>query len=1067
MAKRPPRKAADPSKVALELLARRRALHLAHKTLVDDRWAQFQQASARRYPDRAQGPQRQALERVLARGKWPGRAALILRSGLWDQGLSNGLGREAGATRGLIAYVRAGPDSNAHPRALFDQTWYLERSADLAGTRWAPLAHYLVAGDREGRDPHPLFDQAGYRAQHAQAIAASGLTALQHFVFSGARQGLGPHPLVDPRHYVGQAEDVARSGENPLVHYLREGWRLGYDPHPLFAGNWYLQQNPDVAERGMPPLLHYVTSGAGEGRHPHPLFDAGWYADRYREVTALGATPLAGFLTHGRTERRDPSTHFDSAFYLAQTPAANQADHPILHYLSTGAFEGLSPAADFDEIGYLAAHPEAADLFVTALEHWILSRAPKPDPGAGHILAGGSDAGLFEQLRAGRARDPGLYDTQAYRDLVTERRRLTASAIEGVKLKPLKLIKLAPKDLEAAASGLTFTKPRKPVASIIIPAFNNLKFTLECLLSLQAAGGLDRAEIILIDDASTDLTIELLAKVPGLTLLTNAENLGFIRTCNRAAETAKGEFVVFLNNDVQVRPNWLAALLSPFQGKPDVGAVAPKMLFPDGRLQEAGARIAVDGTAEMIGLFEDPALPRWNVRREVDYASGACLAVRREVFADLGGFDLAFAPAYCEDSDLCFRLRARGLKVIYEPTSEIVHHLSVTASSIDADYKIRLATRNQQTFVQRWGEQLDALNTVRTIAFHLPQFHAIPENDRWWGAGFTEWTNVTRALPNYRGHYQPHLPADLGFYDLSEAGALKRQGELAARYGIGGFCHYFYWFSGGRRVLEKPLEHLLTGAAGDFPFCLCWANENWTRTWDGQSGDVLLAQTYEEGDAEALIAAMGPFLKRPNYIRVNGKPLVLLYRPGLLPDAKLWAAHWRDWCTKNGVGDIYLAFVESFELAGGATDPASLGFDASVEFPPAGAATLIHPPGPLYNARFEGRVNDYRQLVRRSMAEPTPAHTRFRGAMPGWDNTARRQDHGWAYHHASPGAFQAWLESQFAETRRQNFGEERIVFINAWNEWAEGAHLEPDQRYGHGWLEAVKNAADADLLGKS
>ncbi|MES2341262.1 MAG: glycoside hydrolase family 99-like domain-containing protein [Pseudomonadota bacterium] len=1064
MTKRPTRKKTEISAVATELLDRRRALHAAHVALAQDRWKRFQAAAARRQWDRERGRLEQRFDLTLARGKWPGRVALILRSGLWTFGLDKGLGREGGATRGVIAYVRAGPDSNAHPKALFDQTWYIEKNPDLAGTAWAPLAHYLVAGDKEGRDPHPLFDLADYRSRHAVKIAASGLTALQHFVFTGAREGFDPHPLFDLRHYVGQAEEVARSGENPLAHYLREGWRLGYEPHPLFSGAWYLQQNPDVAERGVPPLLHYVTSGAGEGRPPHPLFDTGWYADRYRDATALGASPLADFLAHGREGGRDPSAHFDSAFYLEQNPQAPAGVHPVLHYMATGAFEGASPAADFDELAYLAANPQAAEAPISALEHWALSRAPKPDPGAGHARAGGSDVGLFEQLRGARNRDASLYDVQAYRDLTTERRRIEDGRKAGLKVKPLKLIKIT--DLEKGAAGLAFETCAQPAASIVIPAYNNLKFTLECLASLQAAGGLDDTEVIVIDDASADETSAVLAKVPGLTLLTNPENLGFIRTCNRAAQAARGEVVIFLNNDVQVRPGWLSALLAPFDEETGVGAVAPKMLFPDGRLQEAGARIAPDGTAEMIGLFEDPALPRWNVRREVDYASGACLAVRRKVFAELGGFDLAFAPAYCEDADLCFRLRERGLRIIYEPTSEIVHHLSVTANSIDAGYKMRLATRNQQAFVERWGERLEALNTIRTIAFHLPQFHAIPENDRWWGAGFTEWTNVTRALPNYRGHYQPHLPADLGFYDLSDAQALRRQGELAARYGIGGFCHYFYWFSGGRRVLEKPLEHLLTGAAGDFPFCLCWANENWTRTWDGQSGDVLLAQTYEEGDAEALIAEMGPYLKRPNYIRVNSKPLVLLYRPGLLPDAKLWAAHWRDWCAQNGVGEIYLAYVESFEMAGGATDPASLGFDASVEFPPAGSQALIHPPGPLYNARFEGRVNDYRQIVRRYMAEAVPPHTRFRGAMPSWDNTARRQDNSWSHHHATPGAFQAWLEAMFADTRRQNFGEERIVFINAWNEWAEGAHLEPDQRYGHGWLEAVKNAADAALLDK-
>jgi len=1066
LAKRPVKQKPDPA-AADALLAKRRALHKARMVVAEDRWNRFRKAAGRRVGVAEKGPTEQRFDLMLARAKWPGRAALIARSGLWDFRLDRNLGREGGPVKGLINYVRAGPDSAAFPKALFDQTWYLEKNPDLAGTRWAPLAHYLVAGDREGRDPHPLFDLRDYRGRHAVKVAATGLSALQHFVHRGAAEGFDPHALFDLRYYVGQAEEVADSGENPLTHYLREGWRRGYDPHPMFSGDWYLAQNPDVAGREMAPLLHYVTSGAVEGRSPHPLFDAIWYGEHYRDAAPLGSNALAHFLEFGAEQRRNPSAHFDVAFYLEQNPAAPDDVHPVIHYLMEGAFEGVSPAADFNEATYLVEHPEAADSPVAGLVHWALSRAPKPQPGALGRSAGGGE-GLFEQLRsAGRARDAGAYDIQAYRDMTLERRRMRERAIAKVKPKKPKLICVAEKDVEKVAGELAFEAVSRPRVSIVIPAYNNLTFTLECLAALRAGGGLERAEVIVIDDASADATSAVLAGIAGLKLITNPENLGFIRTCNRAAEKARGEFLVFLNNDVQVRPGWLEALLAPFAEEKDVGATAPKMLFPDGRLQEAGGRIGVDGTAEMIGLFEDPDQPRWNVRREVDYASGACLMVRRKVFAELGGFDLAFAPAYCEDADLCFRLRERGLRVIYEPTAEIVHHLSVTANSIDAGYKRRLATRNQQAFVERWGERLEALNAVRTIAFHLPQFHANPDNDRWWGAGFTEWTNVTRALPNYRGHYQPHLPADLGFYDLANPETLKRQAELAGRYGVSGFCHYFYWFSGGRRVLEKPLEPLLDSQEGDFPFCLCWANENWTRTWDGQERDVLLAQTYETGDAQALIADMAPYLARPNYIRVNGKPLVLIYRPGLLPDAPAWAKAWRDHCRKAGLGEIYLAFVESFENAWAKTDPRSLGFDASVEFPPSGAGALIHPPGPLYNARFEGRVNDYRTLVRRYLEQEPPAHTRFRGVMPSWDNTARRQDGGWVYQHATPGAFQAWLEATFEETRRQNFGDERIVFVNAWNEWAEGAHLEPDQRFGHGWLEAVRNARDADLADRS
>ncbi|MDZ4053522.1 MAG: glycoside hydrolase family 99-like domain-containing protein, partial [Phenylobacterium sp.] len=871
---------------------------------------------------------------------------------------------------------------------LFDQAAYLARAPELAGSRWAPLAHYLALGDGVGLDPHPLVSVADYRLRHSEALETSGLSVLQHYLLVGAAQGLDPHPLFDVRHYVGQCEAVAASGEDPLTHYLREGWRQGLDPHPLFANDWYLERHPEVAAAGIAPLLDYVTGGADLGRDPHPLFDGAWYAERYRDLRAPGFNPLAHFVRFGTREHRVPCPHFDTAYYLQQDGAAG---------------EGLWPAADFDEAAYLLANPDAAASPYSSLEHWARHDGAKPVPLAGSGLQGA--AALFDQMRsASRARDPAAYDLQAYEDLAATWRRVQAERVEQFVPTAPPMVSITG-DLAAAARKIVLPSPALPRVSIIIPAYNNLKFTLECLQALAQAGGLDAAETLVIDDASRDDTAAVLPLVKGLRVVTNAENQGFIRTCNRAAAEARGDLLIFLNNDVQVRDGWLGPLVEALDD-PKVGAVAPKMLFPDGRLQEAGARINADGTSEMIGLFQDPGLPRWNVAREVDYASGACLAVRRADFAALDGFDLAFAPAYCEDADLCFRLRERGAKILYEPRSEIIHHLSVTANSIDSGYKLRLATRNQQRFVARWAHRLDALNQVRTIAFHLPQFHAIPENDRWWGAGFTEWTNVTRALPSYRGHYQPHLPADLGFYDLSDPAALKRQTALAARYGLGGFCFYYYWFSGGRRVLETPLNHLLAEDGPDFPFCVCWANENWTRTWDGQEQDVLLAQTYAPEDAVALITDMAPLMARPNYIRVDGRPLLVIYRPGLLPDAAAWAKAWRETARTLGLGEIYLAFVETFDVAGTYPDPADMGFDAAIEFPPMGAAQPINLPGPLQNRAFSGVVSDYCELVRHFLKAPTPGHTRFRGVAPSWDNTARRQDNAYVFHHASPGAFQ-------------------------------------------------------------
>ena len=203
----------------------------------------------------------QRVDNLLGKGAWPVRALLISRSGLWLPGLKSGLGADPARAVGLLSYVRSGPDPAVQPKALFDQAWYLANHRELADSRWPPLVHYLVEGDRDGATPHPLFDLHGYRSRHAVKIAASRQTALQHFLFAGAGQGFDPHPLFDLRYYVGQCAEVARTGENPLIHYLRKGWREGLDPHPLFSGVRYLERNPHAAGAGTAPLLHFVTAG--------------------------------------------------------------------------------------------------------------------------------------------------------------------------------------------------------------------------------------------------------------------------------------------------------------------------------------------------------------------------------------------------------------------------------------------------------------------------------------------------------------------------------------------------------------------------------------------------------------------------------------------------------------------------------------------------------------------------------------------------------------------------------------------------------------------------------------
>ena len=356
-------------------------------------------------------------------------------------------------------------------------------------------------------------------------------------------------------------------------------------------------------------------------------------------------------------------------------------------------------------------------------------------------------------------------------------------------------------------------------------------------------------------------------------------------------------------------------------------------------------------------------------------------------------------------------------------------------------------------FVSRRSGTLPTPLPATVVAFYLPQFHPIPENDAWWGEGFTEWHNVTRALPQFEGHQQPRLPGELGFYDLRLADAMRRQMQLAREYGIGAFCSYFYWFA-GKTLLETPLQQWLADPTLNLPLCLCWANENWSRRWDGRADDILIGQRHSPADDLAFIEHVARYLADPRYLRVESKPLLLVYRPGLLPDPKATAAHWREWCRANGIGEIHLAYVQSFDRV----DPRTIDFDAAGEFPPNNTTPApITARQHLLNPDYRGDVHDWRELARQSMAQPEPAYPRYPGVNPGWDNEPRRSGGGRVFAHASPRGYRDWLRHAIGAAQRR-FPAQPLVFVNAWNEWAEGAVLEPDTRLGHAWLEATRAA---------
>jgi lipopolysaccharide biosynthesis protein len=359
----------------------------------------------------------------------------------------------------------------------------------------------------------------------------------------------------------------------------------------------------------------------------------------------------------------------------------------------------------------------------------------------------------------------------------------------------------------------------------------------------------------------------------------------------------------------------------------------------------------------------------------------------------------------------------------------------------------------------------------KTIAFYLPQYHPITENNQWWGKGFTEWSNVTKAQPFFKGHQQPHLPADLGFYDLRLPEVRQMQVDLAKAYGVDGFCYYHYWFN-GKRLLERPFNEVLNSGQPDFPFCLCWANENWTRRWDGLDQELLMEQVYGEEDDRQHLRWLAQAFQDPRYIRVQGKPLFLVYRAAKMTDPLRTTETWRQEADRLGIGELFLCKVESSPQE--QTDPKLAGFDASVEFQPDWKRlgmplqrgrkwNLARKLGLSESAYINHKIFDYADIVEKMLAKPTVDYQRFPCVTPSWDNTARRKQNATILHNATPEIYEYWLQQVVQRSIVKSHSHSHqtidpIIFINAWNEWAEGNHLEPCQRWGHAYLEATRRA---------
>jgi len=613
-------------------------------------------------------------------------------------------------------YLEHGDAENLDPCALFDTAWYRQHYPDVAAEGVNALEHYLTYGTDERRSPHPLFDVAWYLSQtpHPENIA----NPLLHYVQAGAAAGQSPHPIFDAAWYLSQTADPDAAA-CALRHYIETGAHAGLSPHPLFDPNWYLSQTDDP-DAHVCPLRHYVEHGSAHGLLPHPLFDPAWYR-LTQMVAGLEEEPLCHFLRGGDKDNLDPNPLFSTSWYRGRYADVGVTEvNALCHYVLHGGREGRDPHPAFSNDDYLNRFPDCVETGQAPLVH-ALSRNPAAarwQPAAPVKVAapqqsrfvGGAPAGTTFRVPLAR-RDVAAFLTAEF-DAGAARKVIDYFDIVD------RLHSLEP-DTDARWDELDRLIARmhhlsenaddeRPIeASVIVPVYNQVAYTIACVLALLEHKGLRKLEIIIGDDVSTDETSRVFSAVSGVVrYVRHEQNGGFLLNCNRTSLRAAGTYIVLLNNDTFVLDQWLDHLLAPFEQFSGVGLVGSKLLNADGSLQEAGGIIWNDGSGWNFGRAQDATLPEFNYLKDVDYISGASIAVPRRLWEELGGFDQRYVPAYSEDADLAFTLRARGLRTLYSPFSMVIHHEGVSHGRDVAVGLKAYQIENQTKFVSKWHATL-------------------------------------------------------------------------------------------------------------------------------------------------------------------------------------------------------------------------------------------------------------------------------------------------------------------------------------------------------------------------
>ena len=933
------------------------------------------------------------------------------------------------------------------PYPLFDIKWYRHLNPDIPANKLT-LEHYLSEGWRTLKSPHPLMSIEYYFQQNPD-IKFAGLEPLTHFVTKGWKEGRNPHPLFDVKFYCSQISGFHLFKVDPLTHYVTIGWKQGLRPNKIFDPDWYMRSNADVKESGQEPLTHYLRTGWKEHRRPTPSFDAEAY--RLRHGLPADTNPLLDYVLHGQQRILSSGTsnmdvrHWQSNARLTN-PAELVLERPI------GIFVHLLYDGVADEIAsYLARIELPKKVYVTTdtdqKKVWIAETFDRysVDAEIAVVPNRGFDIApfLFGFPRQILEHDiclkihgkKAVHNSPSFGE--GWRHHLFGDLIgDAIRVRSI---------VNAFISD--------PELGVLIPpywkellAWLGIGANYEPMRRLLTRLGIDHDPGQEIDyPAGSMFWFRPEALSPLFELNLQWSDFGEPTTQNDGT-LAHGVERCFLFFCAQANRKWafLPRRQAAFERSREetFRLIKESGLFDEVYYRETYPDIAAAGL--------DP-LTHWvdtGIREGRDPSASFSVSYYMRV--------IRMGSQAVVDPLLHYILEGRAMGLPTKRPSR------VSASIVVDDlYKAYVPAETGRQYV---SETMPVVrqSDVRVIAFYLPQFHPFAENDKFWGRGFTEWTNTTKAVPMFKGHYQPRLPGELGFYDTRLKQVLARQIELAKQYGIHGFCLYHYFFD-GKPLMRAPYNLLLANPDLDIPFCLNWANEPWTVRFDGLSTKtgVLLDQKHSPEDDLAFFRDIEPALNDRRYITIDGRPLLIIYRPSLFPDISATLERWRECCHRGGLEDPYLAVVQTgFE---GRVDPREYGFDAAVEFPPHNLdVTNVAHRVNLYDPGAEIGIYDYDHVIERALARPEPPYRLLRGMMAEWDCTPRRANSG-AFINCAPHRYQRWLEGVCAETDSDGARppDEKLVFINAWNEWAEGAYLEPDRKYGYAYLDATARALNS------